>query len=314
MRRRNEVSKLALYLFLIFWFLKSAPADLEAQETRDPQGIAREHYYQGVFYGKQENYHEAILELEKAIALYPAYADAYNALAVIYHRQKEYQKSIDQYLLAIEANPAHAKARTNLAMIYNEQKQYQKALRQLEKALEIDPQYPSANQLIDGVRQKVEAQDATERERQQAERERQQKEKKRVDPPPSGQKQKPAKAFFTSGTALIQQGKIDAGIREYRKGLERHPRSVEGYTLLAMAYREKYRITHDSTWKEQEISAFMKAVSYDHTYVPALLGLGETSYEQGDISEAIRYFRKVLQHQPDHPAKEQLEEIIQQHQ
>ena len=163
MRRRSAVSKLALYIFLIFWVLKISPADLEAQEdTRDPQGVAREHYYQGVFYGKQENYHEAILELEKAIALYPAYADAYNALAVIYHQQKEYQKAIEQYLLAIEADPAHAKARTNLAMIYNEQQQYQKALRQLEKALETDPQYQAANQLIDGVRQKVEAQAAAE--------------------------------------------------------------------------------------------------------------------------------------------------------
>ena len=59
-------------LLILFW--QGAFLDhVHAQETQNTRGLAREHYYQGVFYGKQSKYTEAILELEKAIELYPAY-------------------------------------------------------------------------------------------------------------------------------------------------------------------------------------------------------------------------------------------------
>jgi len=265
--------------------------------------LAREHYRQGVFYGKHEKYVEAIMELEKAIALHPAYADAYNALAVVYHRQNQYKEAIEQYLLAIEADPGHVKARTNLAMIYNDQKEYGKAVRQLEKALEIKPDYEPAKNLIDKVRQKADEQDAKELERQQ-------KEAERSSQPQPRNKQKFAQTFFDSGTKLIRQGKIDAGIRQYRKGLEIHPRSADGYALLGMAYRDKYRMTNEIKWRQEEIFAFNRALQYNPKHVPALLGLGEIFYEQGEIAKAKSCFQKVLRYQPDHPAKEQLEIII----
>ncbi len=278
-----------------------------AQGLQDSKGLAREHYYQGIFYGKQEKYTEAVIELEKAIELNPAYADAYNALAVVYHRQKQYQQAIEQYLLAIESNPRHVKARTNLAMIYKERQEFRKALRQLEKALESDPDYAPARNLIDDVKRKAGEQEAKEREQQPKPA------KEASQPAPerfAKSARKSAKSLFTSGTTLVKQGKIDAGIRTYRKGLAQHPRSAEGLTLLGMAYRQKYHVTREPAWRQKEISAFSKAVKYNSKYIPALLGLGEAYYEQGALSKAIPYFQKVLQYQPNHPAKEQLEAII----
>lgn len=297
-------------LLILFW--QGAFLDhVHAQETQNTRGLAREHYYQGVFYGKQSKYTEAILELEKAIELYPAYADAYNALAVVYHRQNQQQQAIEHYLLAIEAEPGHVKARTNLAMIYNERKEFRKALRQLEKALESDPNYAPARNLIDNVRKQVEEQEAKEREAK--EREHQQKTaEKSSQPQPKRFQKKSAQTLFKSGTNLVRQGKIDAGIRAYRQGLGLSPRSAEGHTLLGMAYRQKYHATGDPVWRQKEISAFTKAVKYHPKHVPALLGLGEAYYEQGAASKAISYFQKVLQYQPNHPAKEQLEAIINQ--
>jgi superkiller protein 3 len=283
--------------------LSCFPHNTYAQETQPSPELAREHYYQGVFYGKQEKYVEAVMELEKAIELNPAYADAYNALGVIYHQQKLYQKAIEHYFLAIEAEPGHAKAHTNLAIVYHEQKEYRKAVHQLEKALEIDPNYAPAKNLIDRVRKKADEQDAKELERQQ-------KEAKRSSQPKPQNTPKSAQPFFDSGTNLIRQGKIDAGIQEYHKGLKLQPRSAEGYTLLGMAYREKYRATKEIKWRQKEISTFTKALKYDPKHVPALLSLGEAFYEQGEASKAIPYFQKVLRYQPNHPAREQLEAII----
>lgn len=294
-------------LLISLFFLFSA-GYLAAQEPQASLQLAREHYYQGVFYGKQEKYVEAIMELEKAIELYPAYADAYNALAVVYHRQKQYQKAIEYYLLGIEADPKHVKARTNLAMTYNAQHEYRKAVRQLEKALEIKPDYEPAQKLIPEVRKNADEQDAKELERQQKEAERLAQTTSK--PTAENTQTASAQSLFDTGTKLIRAGKIDAGIQQYRKGLEMRPHSADGYTLLGMAYREKYRLTHEGTWRQEEIFAFNEALQSDPKYVPALLSLGEVLYEQGEFSEAISYFQKVLRYQPDHPAKEQLEAII----
>ena len=305
-------AKILLYLNIFFIFFTVDVCILFAQEpAKNPKGIAREHYYQGVFYGKQGKYTEAVIELEKAIESDQAYADAYNALAVVYHKQKQYQKAIENYLLAIETEPHYVKARTNLAMIYNEQKQYRKAVRQLEKALKTDPDYTPAKNLIGDVRKKANEQDMKELERQQK--------SAKTSPPPQQPKRskqqsdrKSAQSVFHQGTELIKQGKLDAGIQTYQKGIKLAPDSAEGHTLLGMAYREKYRLTYDMQWRQLELSSLTQAIKYNSRYIPALLGLGEVYYEQGLISEALPYFRKVLQYQPNHPSKEQLERIIQQ--
>lgn len=302
-------------LSLLTLYIVSSPIALMAQEMgQKAHGIAREHYYQGVFYGKQENYQEAILELEQAIQADPGYADAYNALAVVYHRQKQYQQAIENYLLAIETNPGHVKARTNLAMIYHDQGHEQKALQQLEESLKYDSSYEPAQKLLGSVKKKAEARAAQERLQQQAQA-------ATRTPPPS---EKPAPAApakkstlpstptsaFTEGTRLIRQGQLDAAIQAYQQGLQKFPRSAEGYTLFGLAAREKYRLTHDPAWRDQEVAAFTKALQYDPQNLSALLGLGEFYYEQGLLSTALTYFQQVLQIQPDHPARDQLEMIL----
>jgi cytochrome c-type biogenesis protein CcmH/NrfG len=109
---------------------------------------------------------------------------------------------------------------------------------------------------------------------------------------------------------IIRQGDIDAGIEEYRKGLSDRPCSAEGLTLLGMAYREKFRVTQHLAWQQEEIAAFQKAIQCDPTYIPAVLGLAETFYTQKDYINAVRYFQYVLQFQPDHPAREQIEAFL----
>lgn len=306
---------------LIFWIgivillrLGAWPLQIAAAAGQPAPESAQEHYYQGVFYGKQGKYEEAIMELEKALALQPAYADAYNALGIVYHYQKEPQKAMQQYLAAIETNPQHVKARLNLATLYKEQGDYQKAMQQLEKALEFDPRSELARNLIGEIRPKAEAQAAKEQAAQALAR--QQAEAQRLAAPPAvlatppKTPSKSAQALFAAGTKLIRQGKLAAGIQEYQKGLKSQPQSAEGQTLLAMAYREKYRLTNESKWRQAEIAAFHKALRTDPQYVPALLGLGETLYEQGEPANARPYFRKVLQYAPNHPARAELEAIL----
>ncbi len=285
---------------------------VDAQEKQNDYALAREHYDQGRYFAEQEKYIEAVIELEKAIALYPAYTEAYNALGVVHHRQREHQKAIKFYLLAIESNPGDAKVRTNLAMVYNERQEFAKARKQLEKALKSDPDYVLAQKLFDKLKPKADAQAAEEKE---AEQQQQQPKAEQTSSQTRVQKmsksaKKTAQSLFQQGTQLVQQGNVDAGIQAYRKGLKQYPRSAEGHTLLGMAYRQKYHLTDAAAWRQKEISAFRKALKYNSKYVPALLGLGEMYYDQGDMPKALEYFKTVLRDQPDHPAKDQLESII----
>lgn len=290
-----------------------------AQEILQIPPLALEYYHQGVFYGKNGKYVEAIMELEKAVEAYPEYADAHNALGVVYSHQQQPQEAIEQYLLAIEINPRHAKARTNLAIIYKEQAKYQQSLDQLRQALNAHPSYAAAQKLLPLVQQLLDEQKAAEA-KARAEAEKNASPVKSVtitSTPPSKATPRPTSkstsspaSFFEKGTVIIRQGNIDAGIEEYRKGLSHLPCSAEGLTLLGMAYREKFRITQQLTWQQEEIMAFQKAIQCDPTYIPAVLGLAETFYAQKDYVNATRYFQYVLQFQPDHPAREQIEALL----
>ena len=252
---------------------------LAAQE----QETAREYYQEGVFYGKQGKYEEAAMSLEKAVALEPNNADARNALGVIYHRQKQYQQAEEQYLEAIKANPSHAKARTNLAITYQHQHEPQKALQQLEKALEIQPGYAPAQALIEQARKQAKKQQEAERKKkEQAERAEKRSPAKsekapKTEKPPNREAagRRPAAGLFAAGTSFVRQGKVDAGIDAYLQGLKQSPNSAEGYALLGLAYREKYRITHHPQWRQQELIILEKAAQMHPPHLPALLSLAE---------------------------------------
>lgn len=302
---------------------------LLAQEILQIPPEALEAYHQGLFYGKSDKYVEAAQELRRAVAIYPDYIDAYNALGVVYHRQQNLQEAIENYQRAIELAPSHAKARTNLALVYKEQGKYAQALQQLEEAVRVDPAYAAAQALLPDVRRLLDEQQQAEAARAKPDQEADSRradaprpaERRAAEPvpvPPSGATPRPKatpraaapESAFEQATRSVQQGRLDEGIAAYRQALSQLPCSAEGLTLLGMAYREKFHITRKLDWQQEELLAFQKAIQCDPGYVPAILALGQTYYAQRDYANAARYFRYVLQFEPDHPAREQIEEFL----
>ncbi len=305
---------------------------VSAQEILQIPPEALESYHQGVFYGKAGKYVEAVMELNRAVETYPEYTDAYNALGVVYHRQQQLQEAIASYLRAIELDPRHAKARTNLALVYKEQADYQKAVQQVQEALKATPSYTAAQKLLPEVQKLLKEQEAAQT-KAAAEAAAEAEARKASQPkapvkaitvssaPPSKtasapkpkSKPKPTpspKLTFETGTTIIRKGDIDAGIEAYQGALTQLPCSSEGLTLLGMAYREKFRVTQQLAWQQEEVMSFQKAIQCDPTYIPAVLALAETMYAQKDYVNAVRYFQYVLQYQPDHPAREQIEKFL----
>jgi len=296
----------------LFFGLSVSVYQASAQEES-----AREYYQEGIFYAKQHKYEEAIMALEKAVALEPGHADAYNALGVIYYQQKQYGKAAEQYHSAIEADPKNIKARTNLALTYQQQQEYEKALDQLQRVLEQQPDYAPAQTLMKQVQPKAitvvpsqKSESVTSEKTKKPAKTPQPSEKPKKELPPKKSNALPA-GTFASGTILFLEGRIDAAIAAYTTNLSQSPQAAaEGYALLGMAYREKYRVTRDPQWRDHELAAFGQAMNAQPDYVPALLGLAEIYYEQGKLSLAYPLFQNILEYQPDFPARDQIEAIF----
>ncbi len=116
----------------------------------------RTHYYLGNLLTKDDTYKDldsagksmmidsAIHELQRAVDIYPKFADAYNQMGVAYYRKKDYQKAYEKYELALKANPTDATIHNNLGTILFETGQYQEAMKAFSQAVRYKADYPEA--------------------------------------------------------------------------------------------------------------------------------------------------------------------------
>jgi tetratricopeptide (TPR) repeat protein len=81
----------------------------------------------------------AIGRLNQAVALYPAYAEAYNNLAAAHARLGEWKQAREALENATRVDDHFAAAFVNLAHLDEKEKDYQAAEAQLEKAVALDP-------------------------------------------------------------------------------------------------------------------------------------------------------------------------------
>ena len=82
--------------------------------------------------------------LEKALALDPSYADAYNELGIIHTQLGRFAEAEQALSAAIEADPQYAAARNNLGVLYGKLGRNEDAEAQFRRALEDDPGYVEA--------------------------------------------------------------------------------------------------------------------------------------------------------------------------
>jgi len=86
-----------------------------------------------------QEWSKAMESLNKAIAIYPEYASAYNNLGVVYAHMNDAPHEQEALEKALSLNEHFAPARQNLAKIYLRQKAYSQAETLLDKGLTTDP-------------------------------------------------------------------------------------------------------------------------------------------------------------------------------
>lgn len=117
----------------------------------------RTHYYLGNYLVKPEAWegkteqekkqiiYNGIDELQKSVAIYPGFADAFTQLGVAYSKLGKPDSSLFFYQKALTLNPGYPTIHNNIGTVFFEQQKYDEALRYFLKAVELDPRYSEAH-------------------------------------------------------------------------------------------------------------------------------------------------------------------------
>ena len=119
-----------------------------------------------------------------------------------------------------------------------------------------------------------------------------------------------AQAFFTMGKNYFTDGKIDEAIKAYRNGLDEDSSISEGYNLLGTAYRTKYQITKDKSFRRKAIRAFKNSIDADPQNSYPYINIGSTYYYAGDKKTAAKYFKKAIDVNPRNPEAGKMADMI----
>lgn len=93
----------------------------------------------GAAYVEQGDFHQALADFTKAIALEPNNDEGYYNRGVVYHKQDNWDQAIEDYTKAIELNPDNDQAYNNRGAVYQKQGNLDKAIEDHTRAIELNP-------------------------------------------------------------------------------------------------------------------------------------------------------------------------------
>jgi tetratricopeptide (TPR) repeat protein len=109
----------------------SSQKRLEKQRAKDPQY----QYNVGLVYLQNDRYDNAMVYLNKSLALKPDFDLALNALGIIHFIQGDFQKAMDYFEKCLVVNPQLTEARNYLGSVYQEMGHLDKAEAEFKKAI-----------------------------------------------------------------------------------------------------------------------------------------------------------------------------------
>lgn len=198
----------------------------------------------------QGRYDEAMRHFEKAIEIYPPYAEAHDALGTLLTGQGKFDEALEQYQLAIKYKPNVALFHLNLGDLFKASRP-QEAILEYLKALELQPDLWRARFNLANVLSALHRADAAIAEYKKLVRHKPDLWQAHVNLGllEMGQENNPeakrhfatalelnpnyAQAHFLLGSLLAKDGETNAAITEYRAALKLNPHYSEAERKLA---------------------------------------------------------------------------------
>jgi len=224
----------------------------------------------GTVLDEQKKYDEAIAQYQRAIALDPKDAVAYNNWGIALYEQKKSDDAVAKYQKAIELDPKLADAYNGWGVALKELGRYDEAIAKYQKAIELDPKGAAAYNNWGNVLGKEGKYDEAIAQYQKA---------IELDP-------KSALPYVGWGLALDDQKKYDEAIAQYQKAVELDPKN-------ALAYNNWGNALYGQKKYDEAIAQYQKAIELDPKYATAYNNWGLALEAQGKHDEAEAKFQKA---------------------
>ncbi len=199
--------------------------ELPLVAAREPAAWARELTVAASAAFSADRDGEAIALLERAVAVCPTYADAYEALGVIHGRHGRYDEAVGLMLRLLEVDPGSVMAHTNLSLYYNRQGRIEDAEREAAAAMRAEMRRSQDAKAHEHEAQAAAEAAAADR-RRRAELFRQVLEIDPFDP----------LANFGLGELDVEEGRFEEALTHLRRALEADPRHSAALLAVGRAH------------------------------------------------------------------------------
>jgi len=232
--------------------------------------------WRGLSYRWLEDYNRALLDLDKAIELYPSYYWAIAQRGAVYALQGSYKKSLDDLQIAVSLKPNNSIVITLRGATYRLLGKYEEALRDFDQIITRDPEDVWAMTHRGILYREVEDYEAAFEDFNCA----------------LATDSQYVWALAHRGITYRQIGDYGKALRDLNKAVSIMPEYKRALANLAETYRvmRKYR---------KALTKFTKALDIDPEFAWAYVSRGETYRSMRSYRKAIADYDRALQIEPD---------------
>lgn len=270
----------------------------------------------------QEKFQEGEQYLLQVVTLDPGFVEARLNLAELYSQTPEtYVQAVEHFESVIELRPEFAIAHEKLGKTLLDLARPEQAIRHLERAVQLDPERPEAYFLLAAAHRKHGDIETTREilSRFTREQTRQESERKRSTR---------GRSFYLEGVEQLGQGNLEAAVKAFEQAIENDPQLSEAHTGLAEAYLKQGHSLEALRATEKALESEPYESSHHYIRAVCLVRLdrvadgiealetaltlnaqpavyhnfsGHLHFTLGEYDEAIRYYRRAIEREPQHP-------------
>ena len=231
---------------------------------------------QGIILKDMKEFDLSRLSFEKAVALKPNFADAYNNMGNAFKAQGELEKAIVAYKKALAIKPNFASGYYNLGVVLTEQGKLEEAVETYKKALVINPAYVDAYyNLGNALKDQGKLEQA-------------------IGAYSKALAIKPddANILNNMGITFKEQGELEKAIETFNMALAIKPDYAEAYNNLGVALKEQGNL-------EEAVEIYKKALLIKPDFAAAYTNMGNALKDQGKLQQAIETLNTAIAISPD---------------
>lgn len=230
----------------------------------------------GVVFNQLGKTADALVPMQKTVALLPDDAEAHNNLGITLQDMGRLDKAESSYRRALKINPDYAQAHSNLGSVLQKKEQLNEAEASYRRAIKINPDYAKAHNNLGSILQgsgRLDEAEASYRHALQI-------------------KPDYAEALNNLGLTLKNLGRLDEAEASYLHALQIKPDYAEAHFNLGGILKELGQL-------DEAEASYRRALQIKPDYAEAHSMLGVVLYRRGRIDGAEASYRRALQLNPD---------------